>query len=395
MKPLHALRPFYIVTALLVLAILVVEHVNGRFWLNDFRVYYSAADNLRHGLPVYGEVFGLDTGVYKYAPVVLYLMLPATWLSFHVAAVLHFLLSGLLLMACFTLMENLLQRHFGPLPKPGARALLGLLCIAVLLARELHMGNINLLLLFMALVAIQWSSSNAPSKAGLAWGVIWLVKPYLLLMAVPLVVRQEWRVLRTAVFTMLVGLALPLFVQGYGHGLELTLQWARSMAGHSAVLTSPDHFTGIWYGITGQVASPAFQLALIAVAGLLLGALTRYNRMRRPSNAAWPTNMELWLAMALAPNLVVTDQEHFLLAIPLVLMVLAYLSTHRDLPLLVAFVCAMILYGTRSTDLWGRALETRFSGYGFLGLGNFLLFMIAILAWWRWKPTARSSSKAG
>ena len=41
----------------------------------------------------------------------------------------------------------------------------------------------------------------------------------------------------------------------------------------------------------------------------------------------------------------------------LILFVLAYLFTHRNIPLLLGFLLAMLFYGTRSTDLWGRELE--------------------------------------
>jgi hypothetical protein len=50
---LRRLRPFVLFAVALVLAALALELINGRFWLNDFRVYYMAADNMRHGLPIY------------------------------------------------------------------------------------------------------------------------------------------------------------------------------------------------------------------------------------------------------------------------------------------------------------------------------------------------------
>ena len=83
------LRPFYIFAAVLVLAALVLEQVNGRFWLNDFRVYYMAATNLRDGLPIYGVVFGEDTGLYKYLPFALYFFVTLTYFDFLTAATVH------------------------------------------------------------------------------------------------------------------------------------------------------------------------------------------------------------------------------------------------------------------------------------------------------------------
>ncbi|MGV3638238.1 MAG: hypothetical protein ACO1NQ_11415, partial [Flavobacteriales bacterium] len=62
-------RLFTIVFAAIALLLFVVEHINGRFWLNDLRVYYGAGEALLNGEPLYGVAHGLDSGVFKYAPI--------------------------------------------------------------------------------------------------------------------------------------------------------------------------------------------------------------------------------------------------------------------------------------------------------------------------------------
>lgn len=391
MPTLRPFRAFAVTVLLLVLASLLLDHLNGRLWLNDFRVYYMAADNLRHGLPVYNEVFGEDTGLYKYAPVVLYFFLPYTYLPFVVAGVLHCLVIGLLLTACFVVVERSLGHLVQDLPKAGTRAFLGLLCIVVLLARELHLGNINTGLLLLAAAGVERALAGQRRTAGVLWGVVWLVKPYLLLMIVPLVLRREWRILRTAAASMAIGLALPLLVQGPGTGWELTQAWVGSMRYHTQVMFSPDHLGAMLHTWTGVAPSLWTDAGFIALAGLLLCWLTWRNLQRAHGGQQQPFDraFELWLAMALVPNLVITDQQHFMFALPLVLFSLAYLFTHRDRQVLAGFLLAMVLYATRSSDLWGRALETRLVGWGVLGMGNFLLMGVAALVWWRWRSTAQ------
>ena len=139
-------RHFVLLVWLLVVADIVLENVNGRFWVNDLLVYHSAADAFIHQRPVYGEVFGVDTGLFKYAPVVLFLFVPYALLPFKVAAVLHLLLSALILTVCSIRIERILMRHvFGiHRPRVGLRTVIGLVCIVALLVRELHVGNINL-----------------------------------------------------------------------------------------------------------------------------------------------------------------------------------------------------------------------------------------------------------
>ncbi|MBK7618262.1 MAG: hypothetical protein IPJ10_02835 [Flavobacteriales bacterium] len=59
---------FTVILGVVALLLFVLEHVNGRFWLNDFRVYYGAGEALLNGEPLYGVAHGLGTGMFKYAP---------------------------------------------------------------------------------------------------------------------------------------------------------------------------------------------------------------------------------------------------------------------------------------------------------------------------------------
>lgn len=382
------LLPFYVVVALLIVASLALEFANGRFWVNDFRVYYMAADNMRHGLSVYGEVFGEDTGLYKYAPVVLYFFQPYTFLPFQVAGVLQVLVIGVLLMACFAVIERSLGRLLPSLPRPVLRATLGLLCIAVLLTRELHMGNINMGLVLLAVLGVERLLAGKHVQAGLALGVVWLIKPYLLLMLVPLVVRREWKVLRTAGAVMLAGLLLPLPMEGPHQWWELLREWGHSMLYHTQVMDSPDRIGAILGKPFGLAPTTVADAIFIALAGALLAWFTHRNRRRARNEAETRMDaaFELWLAMAAVPNLVITDQQHFMFALPLILLTLAYLFTKRDLCVLTAFLSAMLLYGTRSSDLWGPRLENLVVGWGVLGLGNIFLMTVAFAVWRKGVP---------
>lgn len=392
MGNLRPFRSFLVVATLLVLASLVLEHVNGRFWLSDFRVYYMAADNLRHGLPVYDQVFGVDTGLYKYAPVVLYFFLPYTFLSFHVAGIIHFLLIGLFTMACFVVIERSLSQLFAPLPAVAGRALLGLLCIAVLLARELHMGNINMGLILLSVWGIERWLTGRTRTAGVLWGLVWLIKPYLLLMLVPLVMRREWRILRTATATMAIGFLAPLVFQRPVSGWELDLHWIRSMQYHTEVMFSPDHFGQLWATHLGTPLSTTMTLLFIALAGLSLAVFTWSNvkRGRQGSMGRLDRAFELWLAIAVVPNLVITDQQHFMFSLPLILFILAYFFTHRDRWGVWAFVLVMLLYGTRSSDLWSGPLENQLVAWGALGIGNLLLIGLACSIRHKWNKAPAS-----
>lgn len=391
MGNLRPFRPFLIILAVFVVASLALEHINGRFWLNDFRVYYMAADSLRHGLPVYEQVFGEDTGLYKYAPVVLYFFLPYTFLSFHAAGIIHFLLIGVFALGCFVVVERSLAR-LRPSPQAIAgRALLAFLCIVVLLVRELHMGNINMELILLSTLGVERLLADRRQVAGILLGAVWLIKPYLLLMLVPLVIRQAWRVLRTAGITMVAGLVAPLILHGPGTGWTLTRQWFHSMLYHTQVMFSPDYLGQLLATHAGTPLSPWINLLFIALAGLSLTAFSIYNRRQGPEREGMDRTFELWLAMAIVPNLVITDQQHFMFSLPLIAFILLYLFTFKDRLALAAFVGTMLLYATRSSDLWSSDLENRLTGWGILGISNLLLLGLAIWVLHRWRTAEKAT----
>lgn len=398
MKLIRSMRPVLLFTALLLIAVVVLEHVNGRFWLNDLRVYYMAADALWNGAPVYGSVFGEDTGLYKYAPSVLLFFFPYLPFSFGTAALLHFAVMGLQVMAVLVLIERLLRTQVfdRELPRPNLRAGLSLLFVAVLLVRELHMGNINLGLLVLVLAGTLFGGHRRDALAGIFFGAAWFLKPYLLLLIVPYVMRGRWELLRSAGATMLVGLALPLLYPGPAEWWPLHAAWVHSMIHHTAVLESPDTFAHWLQQAAGAPLPTAVRLLPIMLAGLALAWIGRRNALQHKNDVGLLA-MEVLCAFAIVPNLVITDQQHFMFSWPLIGVVLAYLFLRKDALLTALFAVAMFGYATRSTDLWGGAMEDRLVWCGILGMGNILLIGVAIAAFWRARslPQLRQQSAEG
>ena len=365
------LRPFLLITTALVLAALLLETSNDRFWLSDFRVYWSAARALVDQQEVYGIAYGEDTGFFKYAPVVALAFVPASFLPFELAAVIHFMLIGLALAMAMIRMEEQLMRHFfmAFAPRILLRAILVLLCIVVLLSRELHVGNINLWLVAGVVAATSALLSGNKTSAGILLGCMFLVKPYLALMIIPLLVRRQWPVLLACGISIAVGLALPFLLLGPARAWQLHVDWVHAMAAHNNYLTSPNTFSA-WIGRIWPCFPSWVVLGLVACALATTGLSKGGKGVFPPERSLC---FELWTAFALVPNLVVTDQEHFLFSLPLIAYVIANLF-HRKNPLATGFfLLAMCLFATRSTDLWGSHIENQLAAYGALGIGNLLL----------------------
>jgi hypothetical protein len=193
---------------------------------------------------------------------------------------------------------------------------------------------------------------------------------------------------------MLIGLLLPFTLEGTAGWWELLREWVHSMRYHTEVMASPDRIGAILGGPFGLATNTLVDGLFIAAAGILLALFTWRNRGRHSSNRDLDRAFELWLSMSAVPNLVITDQQHFMFALPLLLFTLAWLYIRKDRPVLLGFLLALLLYATRSTDLWGSRLENLWVGWGVLGLGNILLMAVAWLAWRHWSGLAEKFGPA-
>lgn len=373
--------PLLIIVATLVLAALGLEIANGRFWLSDFRVYYSAADALLHGQPMYGVPFGEDTGFFKYAPVVALVFVPFALLPYPLAACLHFLLIGVALGLALVRLEQLLMRHvFGVFaPRILLRGVLALLCIAVLLSRELHLGNINLWLVVLVVLATGHVPQEGNVAAGILFGAVWLTKPYLAFMIIPLVIGGRWSVLVNAAVTIGCALLLPMLFLGGPAWSHMHVAWLAAMSAHSGYLSSPDTFASLastWSGDPRPSEHPLLIVLMIGAAYSLLCWWQQRNTVAIDRTLLF----QIWWGFALVPHLVVTDQEHFLYSLPLIAFTLAALFRRPSVWASALFILAMVGYATRSSDLWGAEAEERLVRLGALGTGDLILLLTALLA---------------
>jgi hypothetical protein len=375
---MHRLNTFRWTAFVMLVLALVLEVVNGRFRLNDLRVYVMAADALRHGQQVYGVPFGLDTGYFKYAPAFLYLFVPATFLPFMAVCTLHFALIGTALVSVVVRMERILMRHVLAVhaPRPGLRAMLAFLCVALHLTRELHLGNVNLLLLWCVVAGLEAMLDDDHRLGGVLLGAAVLVKPYLGLVLLPLVMTGGLRALPSALLTLMGGILLPLLVQGPAGGIALTKAWLQAMQAHDTYLGSTHTLRSLLGTTLGRPLPGWSDLLLLAVVTATLVAGVRSARRSGGEHNALVFG-SAW-ALAAIPLLVVTDVQHFLLALPLISWCLARLFHQRRMVLAGLFTLGMLAYGTDSTDLWGRELADRLTQAGTVGWGDLVLLITSM-----------------
>lgn len=385
---------FSIIILLAAAAFLLLEAINGRLWLNDFRVYYDSGNALLNGEPVYGVAHGLSSGFFKYAPVLAMAYVPLALLPYPLAAGIQFALLVLAFVGAMVRADDLLRRHALP-GKSGSYAVLFLttLLVGANLHRELHLGNINILLLWLMLLGAERMLASQDRLAGMLFGLAILAKPHFVVLLPWLVLRRRPQAILGVALSLFAGLLLPLPFLGWDGFMALNRDWVNAMASHNASLiyhggeaynAVDTAYSGIYRGLVHVIPGLGDRSVIIGVLALTAAAFCAailLNRFREGRVGTTSRNLllELFLLLALVPSLTLTDSNHFLFAMPLILTVVLHLLS-GSVPrwFVIAAVPVLLLHGGNWTDALGHA-SNRMVHYGVLGLANLALIALGFV----------------
>lgn len=365
--------------ALLPVLYLVLLFINHRFQLSDFNVYYGAADALLNGEQVYGKAFGLSSGFYKYSPEVLLPFLPFALLKYDVAAVLFYLINtGIIL-----LLLNEFKQTFFKSYEWGKEVWFFLIVTVLFfgdqLERELFLGNVNALLLLLTLWSVRSIENKQHARAGLIYAVVLCFKIHFLILLPYFILKKEWKVLLYTIIGLL-GMAITLFICVPNRFVVLHTQWLKAVQAHNVQLDrSPNtiyHFV--------QATLSSLHMAVVPTAAVLIGltlaGLGYLKFIWKNIGKGFQMNEGLVL-ISLIPILTHTDTEHFLWAMPVILMVMLAISTWNKKAKRLGGILMFLLsipFLFNSPDLVGKAMSKSLDEGG-LGLSLMLLLVLSFL----------------
>jgi hypothetical protein len=85
---------------------------------------------------------------------------------------------------------------------------------------------------------------------------------------------------------------------------------------------------------------------------------------------------DVFILVALIPNLVITDSQHFLFSIPMLCLILIHLFINPSKVIIVLFSILFFFYGMNSNDLLGNPLSNTLDTYSTIGVSNLLLVLL-------------------
>jgi hypothetical protein len=385
MKKKDIFSGFTVFVILACLATFILNRINHRFFLGDFQVYYSAASNLIAGKQVYLISYYGGCGFYKYSPATLLFFMPYCCFSFSIAAIIHFFILAGAYWYTFIMLRNFLRQYFFTVDIKQETWLLAISfgCILLHVTRELYLGNINIILLMLSLLSAGCFLGRKDWQGGILFGIVVLLKPYMVILAIPLLLRKRWKAVGWLCATAAGGLVFPFIVMGPELSLRLYGDWIRSIMVHDREfpgMTSLDYI----FRLHVMPSWPSWGIFIIFTLGCLLTALFVLGNIRREKQEEAQAEyagrnflFELFLIMALLPNLIKTDWVLLLFSAPLITFMIFYTSYRRQFRWVPLLFILIFLYGANSDDLLGRNISHMILQSGLMGLSNFLLIIVS------------------
>lgn len=335
--------------------------------MRDFEVPYTTAVRAAAAAPLYRAED--EHYQFKYLPAFAVLAIPLGLMPLGVAKGVWFVGSVALLMALMSLSVRLLpeQRR-----STTWLVVAALVVLAKFYARELDMGQVNLIFAVAATGAFVAMKEGHDLLAALLLVLTIAIKPYgALLLPVLLVRRHQAATVASGVGVLLL-FALPMPLYGWSGTIDLHESWWKTVTETTAPnLLNPDNVSlasmyAKWLGIGALSATLAAASGLV----LLVGVAMVFFRRR----LVWaPEGLEGSLLLLLIPLLSPQGWDYVLLiATPAVIYLANYLNAMPRAWRAVTVVAALTI-GLSLFDLMGRAAYAVFMGAAVISVAALLL----------------------
>lgn len=382
---------FYIGFSLLFAVCIVfmfAEIYNDRFWLSDFEVYYKAAYRILHGQNLY-QIAEDGHYVFKYSPTSSIFFIPFLIMPFAIAKYAYWIMLSASIVAGFYLIIKLIKPDLyakSQIKTINTVVLLGTLILALHFLRELHLGQVNYLLLFLYLIAIYHYQKDRKLVTAILLASSVFIKPFGLIFIPYFLLKKDFRSLGYFLGSAVLLFLLPIL---FFNSIEITWQqyqlWIRELIvemSHKQELLAPANhsifsilarYSPIRFIALNATTTLIYQLAVLSLIGISFSWFTLIHRKRATvSQLKYLTIIEMILLTAYIPLLAFTSENAFVFTLPLVFIIMLNFDKMRGYQKLLAIV-GFVFIGGNFGELWGPDLTKIIDSYSFISIGTLIL----------------------
>lgn len=380
---------------LVCMVFMVADMSNGRFQLYDFEVYYKAANRILQAQNLY-QIPEDGHYIFKYSPTSAIYFLPYSILPFAVARCVYWLSLSALIVMGFKIYTQISTRTL--IETYSHKALNTIVFIAGILlsvhyCEELHLGQVNYLILFLYILALYFYQKGQDKYMALLLAISIFIKPFTLIFLPFLIVKKQYKALGQFALFSLILFALPFL---FYRSIDLTLQqyqyWLQELQielshkqslladGNHTIFSVVARYTPLRYVLVNSTATLIYQASLLALIGLLfLSLIIRNAKASHLAQAKYNYLMEFSVLIALIPLLAFTSANAFIFSMPVMLLVLVHYKQLRTYEKVIA-VAALLFVGGNQHELTGPVLGKFMNDASLVSVGTmFLIYLIFAL----------------
>ena len=365
------------------------ELINSRMDMRDLEVYYRAADRLTEGGELYRAVEDnpWEHYVYKYAPPAAMLFIPFLPLGIPLSKIIYWILLSFILGTVLYNLKRLLSPKTASNRRVATSLLLGIIIVGTHFFRELHLGQVNLLLLGIYIFALCLLQKEKPMGFAALIAVSIFIKPFGLIFLPLLIIMGRFReLLYFTGFTILMILLPMLFYADSNTYFELYVSWYRELttelgakqdlfsAGNHTIFSILARYSPLGLLPIEGSGRHIFQLGVMLSLALLL--LWFYFRRPVPERA-----LRLYIVLiAIIPLLAFTSYNAFIFTLPLIIYLL-FRFGELNILFKIILIISCVFIGANIYDLAGKDLYNYLWSISIYSWGTIGLLLTLFAHW--------------
>jgi hypothetical protein len=369
------------------LSFLFAETINNRLWLSDFEVYYKAAYRMINSLNLYRYP---EDGhyIFKYSPVSAIIFIPFTVFSFGVAKVIYWLfLTGIIVLNFYLSIRLLSQKidFSSDTKKINTLYVLSALILALHFLRELHLGQVNYLLMFMYVLVLFSLINKKVITASIILSLSLFIKPFGLIFLPYLFYRKKFKALFMVGLSSIVwGFTPLLFYRSWHLFINQYYAWFNEIGiemGHKQYLLANANHTlfsviARYTPLRFILSDPGFALFYqLTILFALLFFFYKVFKLSSMNKTVDNTILDFYLMIGFIPLLAFTSENAFVFELLLVIVVIFYFSFLSTIEKTLS-VISFIFIGGNFAEIVGHQVSVFLNNNSFVAIGAMLLIFV-------------------
>lgn len=379
-----------IVLIIICILFMLAEIVNHRFWLSDFEVYYKAANRIIYSQNLYRII--LDGHyIFKYSPTFAIYFIPFIIFPFAIAKFVYWIFLMAIIAVGFNICIKVLNPSLFTLEKKSVNKIILLvtLIFAIHFLRELHLGQVNYLLLFLYILALYFFTKQKMVLFSLMLALSIFIKPFTLIFLPFLLLKKKYLEL-----SMFLGFCFLLFLLPflfYG-SIETTLSqyhlWFNELtielSHKQGLLDNANHtmfsvfarYTPVRFILINSTVSFIYQLVMLSGIGFLFLWFTRINiKDISLEQKKYYWIIEYSLLVSLIPLLSFTSENAFIFPLILAFIILLHYKDLRRFEKWLS-ILAFLFIGGNFSELIGKSLSKIIDDISLISIGTLILIYL-------------------